>query len=158
MGEELGGGGRRGGGATGVQTVAIDKNTQYKFKLLMENKSAVDLKNMTMEYRIFYEQESTGGDGKIVTSPKVVSGVFDPQKLAPKAKKELTTESAVIRKTEYSSNITYGGTTKETERGDLHGIWVRITVKGAGGQSVVREVFDPKSIPNKFKWEKLPDS
>ena len=62
IGEEFGGGRR--GGDSGVIVVAIDKNTQYKYKLFLDNKSDVPLKNIIMEYRIFYEQQKPELDEK----------------------------------------------------------------------------------------------
>jgi len=111
---ERSGGGRRGGGDTGVQVVAVDKNTQYKFDLLLENKGGVPLKNLTMEYRIYYEQEKAVKDEKAneqrreddrrperylaQAEDKVKDGKVKVGTIEPGESKEVSTGSVIIMK------------------------------------------------------------
>jgi hypothetical protein len=169
VGEESSGGGRRGGGGmSGVVTVAVDKKTQYKYKLAMENKSGIPLDNMTMEFRIYYEQQkpekdekANKGRSKDETSPekymavdqsKVKKGEKKIKTLAPKQSGTISTESVVLL--QRSASYTWGENIDL--KSDLSGVWIKLSMRGADGEMLVRDICSPESIMKKYPWD-VPD-
>jgi hypothetical protein len=163
--EELGGGGRRGGGETGMQTVAIDKSTQYKFNLLMDNKSDLDLKNITMEYRIFYEQQKAVKDEKAnkgrqeddprperymaIDEDKIKEGKVRIKPFESRSSKQVSTGSVILMKR--SASRAWGD--KIDLKSNLIGAWIKLTMKGPDGETLVREIATSNSIPEKYSWD-----
>ncbi|WP_372808393.1 hypothetical protein [Pontiella sp.] len=161
-------GGRRGGGMSGVVTVAVDKKTQYKYKLAIENKSGTALDDMTMEFRIYYDQQkpvkdekANKGRSKDETRPekymavdqlKVKKGEKKIKTLAPKQSGTISTESVVLLQRsasyEWGENIDL--------KSDLAGVWIKLTMRGADGELLVRDICSPESIMKKYPWD-VPD-
>ncbi len=161
-----GGGGRRGGGGpSGPTTVAVDKITQYKYKLVLENKSNVDFKNVTLEYRIFYEQEkavlnekANKGRNENSTRPKrymaveqnkVKDGKVRTKPIEPKSSKEVSTGNVVLIKR--SATRPWGD--KIDLKCNLSGAWIKLTMKGSDGEELVRDLATSPSIMKKFSWD-----
>jgi hypothetical protein len=169
VGEEFAGGGRRGGGESGVITVAIDKTTDYKYHLAMENKGGMPLKNIIMEYRIFYEQEKPVKDDKAnkgrrendprpeyhvaVEQKKVKDGQSRLKPIEPKENRSVSTENVSLLKR--SANRPWGDMIDL--KSGLSGVWIKLTMKGPAGDKLIREIASPESVMNKFAWE-LPDT
>lgn len=163
IGEESSGGRR--GGESGVVTVAIDKNTQYRYTLAVENKSGVALKNIMLEYRIYYEQEKPVNDEKAnkgraeddprperhmaVSENKVKDGRARVKTIEPKESRVIATGSATLLKR--SASRPWGD--KIDLKSNLSGAWIRLTMKGADGEKLVREIASPANIPKKFPWD-----
>ncbi len=160
------GGGRRGGGGpSGPTTVAIDKKTQYKYQLALVNKSDVDLNNITMEYRIFYEQQKAVLDEKAnkgrredeprperymaVDQDKVKDGKLRVKPLEAGSSKELSTGNIVLIKR--SANRPWGD--KIDLKCNLTGAWIKLTMKGPDGDILTREIATSTTIPKKYTWD-----
>lgn len=157
-------GGRR-GGESGRVTVAIDQSTQYKFKLAAENKSGFPLKGITLEYRIYYDQQKPVKDEKAnksrseddprpeqhmaVDQQKVKDGRARVKTIQSKESRNITVGSATLLKR--SASRAWGD--KIDLKSNLSGVWVKLTMKGANGKKVVREIASPESIPKKFPWD-----
>jgi hypothetical protein len=62
--------GRDGDKRDGVEVIATDISTQYKFDLHIENKGTVPLDKITFEYRVYYEQEKPVKDEEDETRRK----------------------------------------------------------------------------------------
>ncbi|MEE9367730.1 MAG: hypothetical protein V3V05_02585 [Pontiella sp.] len=165
LGEEGGGGGRRGGGDTGVQVVAIDKNTQYKYSLLMENKSDTPLKNIILEYRIFYEQQKSVLDEKAnknrpedstrpeqytaVDQNKIKDAKVRVKPIDARSTQELATASVTLLNR--SASREWGD--KIDLKSNLIGAWIQLTMKGPDGEELVREIATANSIMKKYDWD-----
>lgn len=141
-----------GDGATGKETISISRFERYVFEVDLENRNEFALKNLKVEYRIFYEQEATSGSGKIIAEKKVLSGSMDVEQIALRGKKKLTTKPVVLRDTQYASDITFSGIKRERESGEIKGIWLRVMASELDGQTVMREVFEPSSLAGKYNW------
>lgn len=155
------GGSRR----SGIQTVAIDKNTQYKYTLLIDNQSDLSLQNVTMEYRIYYKQQMPVKDAKAnknrqekdprpeqymaVDQDKVKDGKVRIEPIEPHSESELSTDSVTLLKR--SSNRPWGD--KVDLKSDLSGAWIKLTMRGPEGEILVREVASSSSIMKKFLWD-----
>ncbi|VGO20594.1 hypothetical protein [Pontiella sulfatireligans] len=163
IGEEEAGGRR--GGDSGVQTVAIDKITHYKFNLLIENKTKIPVKNLTMEYRIYYDQEKAVKDEKAnknrreddprperylsMEESKVKEGKLKIRAIEAGESKEFPTQSVSILKR--SASRTWGD--KIDLKGSLEGVWIKLSMQGPGRDKLVREIALPPSIPKKYSWD-----
>ncbi len=162
LGEEFGGGRR---GESGVQTVAIDKVSQYEYKLSLENRSDATLSNILMEYRIYYEQEQAVEDEKAnknrpeddprpqryqaVEQQKLKDGQARIKPIESRETKETATGRVTLL--ERSASRDWGD--KIDLKSSLHGVWIKLVMKGPDGENIVRELAHPPSIPKKFSWD-----
>jgi hypothetical protein len=157
------GGGRHGGGDGGIQTVATDKNTKYKYDLTLTNKGGVPLENLTMEYRIYYEQEKAVKEEdekrkeddtrperySPVSEDKVKDGKVKIGTIEAKETKEVSTDSITL--VERTANRRYED--KINLKAKLVGAWVKIYMKAPDGQTLERDIALPESIMKKFPWD-----
>jgi len=144
------------GGDPVKELLSTSRFERYVFELNLENKNEFALENLTLEYRVFYEQEVAVGASKVEAKSGVLPGKLDVKRVGPREKMKLKTEAVVLRDTQYPSSITFkGGATMGRESGEIEGIWVRITAAGADGQTVSRDVFEPSSLEGKHKWPEI---
>ncbi len=135
------------------ETVSETKFERHVYELILENRTGIPLEGLTAEYRIFYEQDSLQTKGsKVKTEEKRISGSLDISRLDAAEKKMLTTKPVVIHDKEYTGDITYGERLREKERGEVKGLWLRITASTSGGQTAVREIYDPSGVEGKYSW------
>lgn len=161
--------GKGGGKRDGIEVIATDKNTQYKYDLHIENKGVVPLNKVIFEYRIYYEQEKPVKDAEdeqrrkasgrddaeervrynAVNEDKVKEGRARLKPIAPKDPRILSTGTVTIL--ERTVGKPYQD--KINLKGSLAGAWVRLTMKSPDGETLVREVASPDSIMKKYTWE-----
>ncbi|VGO23394.1 hypothetical protein [Pontiella sulfatireligans] len=159
----------RGGERDGIEIIATDKNTQYKFDLQIENKGSVPLNKVTYEYRVYYEQEKPVKDAEdetrrkesgekdtdervrynAVNENKVKDGSARLKPINPKDSKVMSTGIVTILKR--TAGKPYQD--KINLKGSLAGAWVKLTMKSPDGETLVREVASPASIMKKFPWD-----
>jgi len=126
------------------------KFEKYAYKLVLENRNAVPLENIGIEYCIFSKQK---GKGRWFDAPEWFEtekkGSLTIVKLPAKSKKNITTDTTVIGKQEILGDFVQSYEKVEVE---MEGIWVRITLKTPGGQTATRTVFDPENLKGKHAW------
>ncbi|MCF7817676.1 MAG: hypothetical protein K9M54_07325, partial [Kiritimatiellales bacterium] len=145
---------RRGGGREdGIQTVATDKSTQYKYNLTLANKGGVPLDNLAMEYRIYYAQEKPVMDDKEkrpkgdlrpvrylpVSENKVKGGKVKIGTIEAKGTKEVSTGSVTLLQRTANRRIE----DKIDLKGELAGVWVKVYMKSPDGEMVERDIALP---------------
>jgi uncharacterized protein YxeA len=160
--------GKGDGKRDGIEVIATDHNTQYKYDLLIENRGSVSLKNVIVEYRVYYEQEKAVKDEvdekrrkesgqedaeervryNAVNENKVKDGAARLKPIEPKETKTISTGSVTILKRTVGKSYQ----DKINLKGSLAGAWVRLTMKGPDGQKIVREIARPASIMKKYPW------
>lgn len=152
-------------GGSGIRNIGTDKNTQYRFILNMNNSSAVPLENLSMEYRLYYSQEKAELDKdaseklpedrpdiyKAVNEEKVKKSSGELKPLEAKGEKQVATKPVTLLKRTVN-NRDYED--KINLKSDLHGIWIKVTMRGPDGERIVREIAYPPSIPGKFDWDR----
>lgn len=163
--DDYGGGGRRGGGGdSGPSIVASDKITEYNYILELTNKTGLPVDNLTMEYRIFYEQEKT-----VKIPPKrerkpdekeQVSDYESQEELLRLESQEkikrieagetVKISTGKVKITKRSTNRPFPGITPL--KGELRGAWVKIIAKTPVGATAIREIALPPGIVKKEKW------
>ncbi len=150
-------------GGSGTRNVGTDKKTQYRFLLSLSNTGGLPLERISMDYRIYYSQEKAVKDkekseAQADDRPDIYEAV-EQQKvreergtiklIEPRATKEVATKSVTVL------NRTVSGRGIESRinlEGELHGVWIRLTMKGPDNEKLVREIAYPPSIPKKFPW------
>ena len=123
------------------------------YEILLENKSASELKGLELEYCIYYEQEEGAA-----CSQGVHCGDLSIDAINPVSKKTLQTEAVSTYTKELNSDWRYVDddgkpiSVDNVQRGDVHGIWIRIHLKLPSGQKETREFCCPESISNSKAW------
>ena len=124
---------------------------QTGYEITLENRSDTPLKNIIVEYCIYYEQERADRD-KQVTDEGVKCGVLHIDELAPKAKTTLQTDPVTLRKHELSSNWFHYSGAENKQQGKVVGIWMRVYLPLSDGQRVTRQYSLPTSLKKNRKW------
>ncbi len=122
----------------------------FGYEILLKNRSTSELKDLELEYCIFYEQDKGGGTKKVEEG--VLYGTLELGALSPKSSQELLTAPVTIYTHELDSNYYYtsGGANKIS--GQVRGIWVRVSMKSEGGGVLMREFCMPDSLSNSKAW------
>lgn len=130
------------------------KYEKYVYEVMLENRTASTIDNMSVEYRIYYEQEVNDGNTKKVVDRELVKkGALDVDDIRTKEVLRLKTEPVVIHEYEYNISDYYReGGDPESTTGEIQGIWLRISVKTPGGQTAVRDIYEPSSLKGKHRW------
>jgi hypothetical protein len=151
------------GAGSGTRIIGSNKNTEYRFVLNMQNGAAVPLENMSIEYRIYYAQEKAVVDEErskdlpddrpdiymAVNEEKVKDGSGQLKPLEAKGEKNIATKPVKLLKRTVNAR---GMDDQINLDSDLHGIWIKLTMKGPDG-TVIRDIAYPPSIPKKFAWD-----
>jgi hypothetical protein len=129
------------------------KYERFVYEVGLENRNAHVLETIEVDYRIFYEQERNDQSRKVVASQLVKSGTLEIDRVWPKEKRTLSTESVVLEKYEFNTSEYYdpSGDPQSTS-GKIYGIWVKIKLTTPSGLTATREIFDPASIEGKYTW------
>lgn len=155
------------GSSRGVQIVAVDQTTVYELNLTLKNASKVELKNVLLEYRIYYEQQkavvdeeanenrpdtddSTPDRHKAEDEFKVKEGSARLKPSEPGSERTVTPDKVKLLK-RTATGRGYGD--KINLDSKLIGAWARLTMKGPDGETLTRDVATSSSIPKKFEWE-----
>lgn len=125
------------------------KQTGYEIRL--ESRIDTPLKNVAIEYCIYYEQERADC-GKQVTDEGVMRGVLHIDELAPKAKTTLKTDPVKLRKHELNSDWYYYSGAGNKQQGKVVGIWLRVHLPLSNGQRVTRQYSRPDSLKKNRQW------
>ncbi|MDF7825358.1 hypothetical protein P4B35_15135 [Pontiellaceae bacterium B12227] len=177
-----GGGGEGGGGqddsngggpgGQGADVVATDKFARYHYQIKLSNRSEVELDNLTVNYRIFYDQDravpdegvgiadtsrNSGGRGNDVSAEFYhaesqrleASGKVDVDKLPPKSRKMVPTVGVTILNRNAKSDAE--GDMIDLE-GELKGIWVKVSMTAPDGTVRTRDIALPKRIARAYEW------
>ena len=116
-----------------------DKSRKFEnlgFEVILENRSTMELKDLEIEYCIYYEQEKTL-KGKQVTDDCVRFCNLEVGGIPPKSKKELLTELVEIFHESAENSI---------QKGRLQGIRFRVYIKLPSGEKLTREYNQPASL------------
>ena len=127
------------------------------YEITLENRTTSDLKNLELEYCIYYEQEEIEQGGQ-VCNQGIYCGKSAIESVASRDKKIINTDAVSVYKNELNSGWYYGSPQKgsagidNVQDGEVHGIWVRVHLKLPSGDKVTREFCYPDSISNSRAW------
>ncbi len=128
------------------------------YEIVLDNRSGVMMDGLELEYCIYYEQESIKSSGQ-VCDQGVYCGKLSVASTASKSKVALQTEAVSTYIEEMDSNWSYidddGNPikAKNVQRGDVHGIWIRVHLKLPSGERGMREYCLPDSLNNSKVWK-----
>lgn len=121
------------------------------YEIALENRSAFELKGLDVEYCIYYEQEEIS-HRKEVCNQGAYCGDLSVKFLAPRSEKLLRTGEVTVYKEELDSGAFYTDGRDNVQRGDVHGIWIRVHLKLPSGEKRTREYCLPDSLGNSKAW------
>ncbi len=126
------------------------------YEILLGNRSASEMKGLEIKYCIYYEQEERRND-KEVCSQGVYCGKLPAFSMASRGGKTIQTEAVSIFAEELPPGWSYGNESGRSsvdtvQRGDVHGIWIRVHLNLPSGQKGMREFCYPDSLSNSRAW------
>ena len=134
------------------KTVTTFERIAYEFEF--QNMGKSELKNIRMEYQIYYEQSEMVWGKKPEVEQKYFSGKMDVPVLPEKSKMTITTEAVEIHEDGVNPIPQAGGDQRRGGNGDVHGIRARLYMKMASGEEVMRELACPEKLSEKkFPWK-----
>lgn len=154
------------GSGRGTQLVAVDERTKYAINLTLENKSNVQLNNIMLEFRVYYDQQKAvideenqredRPDGEperhiAVDETKVKEGRTRLKPAEPDSERTVKPTTTVTLLKRSQSGRPYGDMINL--KSDLQGAWIRLTMKDVDGKTLTRDVATSDSIMKKFPWE-----
>lgn len=73
--------------------------------------------------------------------------------MSSRVKQQLSTSSVEVYDREFNNDDFYHEAGElQTERGEVIGIWLRLTCTTAGGTTAVRDIFEPEGLEGKYEW------
>jgi len=134
------------------KTVTTFERIAYEIQFQNMNKS--ELKDIRMEYQIYYEQSELVWEKKPEAKQKHFTGKMAIPALPGNSKTPITTESVEIHEDSVNPVPQAGGDQRRGGKGDVHGIRARLYMKMASGQEMMREFQYPDSLSEKkFPWK-----
>ena len=134
------------------KTVTTFERIAYEIQFQNMNKS--ELKDIRMEYQIYYEQSEMVWAKKPEAKQKNFSGKMVVPTLAVKSKTMVTTESVEIHEDSVNPVPVAGGDQRRGGKGEVHGIRVRLYMKMSSGAEVMREFSSPEKLSDKkYPWK-----
>lgn len=123
------------------------------YEVVLENRSATSMKDIEVEYCIYYEQDEVR-NRKQHTAEGVFCGSFPRETFPPKSKREKLTKTVKIYKRELGGGWYYSSGIKNVQRGQVRGIWIRVHMKLSSGEKLTRDYCLPDSLNNSKSWMK----
>jgi hypothetical protein len=124
------------------------------YEILLENRANMELKDLNVEYCIYYEQDQWFDRRKVVVKQGVRCGELSVGTMPSKSKKTLQSEAVKTHKDELSSDRYFLAGESNVQRGKIHGIWIRIHTTLPSGKTLTRNYSVPESLSEKMVWEK----
>ena len=121
------------------------------YKIVLENRSETSMKDLEVEYCIYYEQDEVR-NRKQHTAEGVFCGSFPRGTIPPKTKVEKLTKMVKIYKRELDSGRIYISDIKNVQKGRVRGIWIRVNMKLSSGEKLTRNYCLPDSLNNSKVW------
>lgn len=135
-----------------IKSTYLEKDVDtIKYEIALENRSVYELKGVEVEYCIYYEQEERG-KRKEVCNQGVYCGTISIVSLLPKSEKLVKTGEVSVYTEELSPNASYINGMDNVQRGDVHGIWIRVHLTLPSGEKRTREYCSPSSLNNSRTW------
>ena len=135
-----------------LMTVTTFERIAYEIQFQNMNKS--ELKDIRMEYRIYYEQSEISYGEKPEAEQEVLAEEVAIPALPGKSKTVVTTKPIEIHEDSINPRPIAGGDPRIGGEGEIHGIRARLYMKMPSGQEIMREFHHPDSLSEKkFPWK-----
>ncbi len=132
-------------------SITSEKVELMGYEVVLENCSATPLKNIEVEYCIYYEQDEIRKHKQYVAEG-VFCGSFPRGTFPPKTKMEKMTKTVKIYKKELDSGWIYTSDIKNVQKGRVRGIWIRVYMNLSSGEKLTRNYCLPDSLNNSKAW------
>ena len=124
------------------------------FEVGFQNQNKSELKDIRIEYQIYYEQSELVWEKKPEVEQKQFSGKMAIPTLPGKSKTSVTTKSVEIHEDSINPVPVAGGDQRRGGKGDVHGIRIRLYIKMPSGTEIMREFSSPEKLSEKkFPWK-----
>ncbi len=124
------------------------------FEIQFQNTNNSELKDIRMEYQIYYEQSELIWEEKPEVKQKHFSGEMAIPALPGKSKTLVTTESVEIHEDNVNPIPQFGEDQRRGGKGEVHGIRARLYMKMSSGKEIMREFSFPEKLSDKkFPWK-----
>lgn len=131
--------------------ISAEKLDNTAYEIVLQNKSTSELKELEVEYCIYYEQEKSTR-GKTIDEEGVRYGTIEVASLRPKSTKELMTEAVSVYTYELSADYYYSDGRDNKISGKVRGVWIRVNMKTESGEVLTRDYCMPDSLSNSKPW------
>ncbi len=121
------------------------------YEILFENKTDTTFKDITVEYRIFYEQEESDF-GPNIRQEGIYCDSMNIKRLGAKSKRRLLTKAVLVYKATLNADWQYVSGRQNVQKGWVDGVWVRASVSLPNGEKVMREYCTPDSLARSRRW------
>ncbi len=126
------------------QVVGKHHYKEVGYDIILQNNNDYDLSGLTLEYCIFYEQNTGNGE-----KPGVRYVSTDLDDIQGQKKAEVASKTVVVFKYETHAEFI----NSRVWKGEVEGIWVRISTVGKDGRKkVLRDVSMPAGIMESRAW------
>ena len=124
------------------------------FELIFQNMNKTELKNIRMDYRIYYEQSKMVWEEKPEMIQHCFSGKMTVPTVPAKGKLSVITKSVETHKDNINPVPQRGGDQRRPGEGDVIGFRAQIYMKMASGEEVMREFCQPNTLSlKKYPWD-----
>lgn len=128
---------------------------KHSYEITLDNRSAISLKNLKLEYCIYYKQDEVE-KYRQVTSEGVLCGKIDVAGLSPKSNQILTTDEVIVYKRTLDADWYYTADVKNVQNGEIEGIWIRMSMTTDTGKTFTRDYCLPDSLHKSRIWTSTP--
>ena len=123
----------------------------HAYEITMENRSQIAIKGLKLEYCIFYEQDEVINH-KQATEEGVKCGTLDIADMQPKSEQVLTTDAVKLYKRTLDADWIYTSDIKNVQKGEVDGVWIRMTMVTDTGKTFMRDYCLPDSLNSSHAW------
>jgi len=144
---------------TGGEVVKDFEKTVTTFERIaydvhFQNMNQSELKEIRMEYQIYYEQSEMVWEEKPEVKQKHFSGEMAVPTLLEKSKTTVSTKAVEIHEDSVNPVPQAGGDQRRGGKGAIHGTRVRLYMKMLSGKEILREFACPEKLSEKkFPWK-----
>mgnify|MGYP001164019207 CR=1 FL=1 len=132
---------------------AIEKQKQYiAYEITLDNNSSILNDSFTFDYCIYYEVESLDDQMKKYKRERYKKG-SEIKQISGKQEISFATSSIILERTSFNTTdyLFSGGMPTDTQD-EIKGIWLKIYFTNKEKNEVIREIYYPKSLKGKVKW------
>jgi hypothetical protein len=123
------------------------------YEIVFKNLGTTPLKNISMEYCIYYEQSHMTWDEKPEVEQLTFAGKADVPDLPVKVEAKVETKTVSIHEDSINPVPQLNGDQRRPGKGDVHGVRVRLYLKNPDGSNIMREFCCPSTLSEKkYPW------
>ncbi len=123
------------------------------YDCVFKNGSADILTDLTVDYCVYWMQEEGDRGGGEVALEKDFSGSFTIDRLEPRGTATCATEPVVLLYQHLAGGYYYSGGQTDKQSSKMKGVWLKVSMQGPGGETVVRDFCEPADVMKRLAWK-----